>query len=172
VLDEEDTAQIDLQVQALEALGRMDDAQKARWTYFQKTLNIEYLRAYLKRLPDFEDFEAERKAFAITAAHRSAETALTLFVAWPDLQRADRLVRERLTELDGAAYYTLRPAAEALEEKYPAAATRLYRCMLESVLDSGARRSSTRMRQEICCRVPGLPIISVRNRASKTTQGS
>jgi uncharacterized protein DUF6880 len=97
VLDEVDTAQIDLQVQALEALGRMDDAQKARWTYFQKTLNIEYLRAYLKRLPDFEDFEAERKAFAIAAAHRSAETALTLFVAWPDLQRADRLVRERLT---------------------------------------------------------------------------
>lgn len=140
VLDEEDTAQIDLQVQALEALGRMDDAQKARWTYFQKTLNIEYLRAYLKRLPDFEDFEAERKAFAIAAAHRSAETALTLFVAWPDLQRADRLVRERLTELDGAAYYTLRPAAEALEEKYPAAATRLYRCMLESVLDRGASK--------------------------------
>ena len=103
-------------------------------------MNIEYLHAYLKRLPDFEDFEAERKAFAIAAAHRSAETALTLFVAWPDLQRADRLVRERLTELDGVAYYTLRPAAEALEEKYPAAATRLYRCMLESVLDRGASK--------------------------------
>jgi hypothetical protein len=81
VLGEEDTTQIDLQVQALEALGRIDDAQKARWTYFQKTLNIEYLRAYLKRLPDFEDFEAEPKAFAIAAALRSAETALTLFVA-------------------------------------------------------------------------------------------
>jgi hypothetical protein len=61
VLDEEDTAQIDLQVQALEALGRIDDAQKARWTYFQKTWNIEYLRAYLKRLPDFEDFEGGTK---------------------------------------------------------------------------------------------------------------
>jgi hypothetical protein len=149
----------------------MDDAQKARWTYFQKTLNIEYLRAYLKRLPDFEDFEAERKAFAIAAAHRSAETALTLFVAWPDLQRADRLVRERLTELDGAAYYTLRPAAEALEEKYPAALPDfIAACWKASSI--GARRSCTRMRQEICCRVPGLPIISVRNRASKTTQGS
>jgi hypothetical protein len=42
--------------------------------------------------------------------------------------------------LDGVAYYTLRPAAEALEEKYPAAATRLYRCMLESVLDRGASK--------------------------------
>src|SRR6202035_2528128 len=35
------------------------------------SLNIEYLRAYLKRLPDFEDFEAEPKAFAIAAALRS-----------------------------------------------------------------------------------------------------
>jgi hypothetical protein len=139
-LDDEDRAQIDLQVQALETLGRKDDAQKVRWTYFRKTLNAEYLRAYLKRLPDFEDFAAERKGFEIAAAHRSAETALTFFVAWPDLQRADRLVRERLTELDGAAYYTLRPAADALEEKYPDAATRLYRRMVESVLDRGASK--------------------------------
>jgi hypothetical protein len=140
VLDHGNTAPVDLQVRALEALGRMDDAQEVRWAYFQKTLNVEYLRAYLKRLPDFEDFEAERKAFEIAAAHRSAETALTFFVAWPDLQRADRLVRERLMELDGAAYYAVRPAAEALEDQYPAAATRLYRRMVESVLDRGASK--------------------------------
>ncbi len=139
-LDDEDTAPPDLKVQAFEALGRMDDAQEARWMYFEETLNVEYLRAYLKRLPDFADFEAERKAFEIAAAHRSAETALTFFVAWPNLQRADRLVRERLKELDAAAYYTLRPAAEALEEKYPTAATRLYRCMVESVLDRGSSK--------------------------------
>ena len=65
--DDEDTAQIDLQVQALEALGKSDDAQEARWAYFGKTLNAGYLRAYLKRLPDFADFEAERKAFEIAA---------------------------------------------------------------------------------------------------------
>jgi hypothetical protein len=140
VPNDENTAQIDLQVQALEALGKIDDAQEARWAYFQQTLNVDYLRAYLKRLPDFEDFAAERKAFEIAAAHRSAETALAFFIAWPDLQRADGLVRERLAKLDGAAYYTLRPAAEALEEKYPAAATRLYRRMVESVLDRGASK--------------------------------
>ena len=42
--------------------------------------------------------------------------------------------------MDGAAYDTLRPAAEALEEKYPAAATRLYRRMAESVLDRGSSK--------------------------------
>jgi hypothetical protein len=44
-------------------------------------------------------------------------------------------VREK--ELDGGAYYKLRPAAEALEDKYPAGATRLYRRMVESVLHRG-----------------------------------
>jgi len=138
--DGEDTAPVGLTVQALEALDRRDDAQEARWAYFQKTLNVDYLRAYLKRLPDFTDFEAERKAFEIAATHRSAETALTFFVAWPNLERADRLVRERLMELDGAAYYTLRSASEALEEKYPVAATQLYRRMVESVLDRGSSK--------------------------------
>jgi hypothetical protein len=125
-------------VEALEALGKKDEAQDARWRYFEKTLNADSLRAYLKRLPDFEDFEAERKAFEIAANHRSVDTALEFFVAWPNLQRADEVVREREKELDGGAYYKLRPAAEALGEKYPAGATRLYRCMVESVLHRGS----------------------------------
>jgi hypothetical protein len=138
--DDEDTAYIKLMVEALEALGKTDDAQDARWRHFEKTLNVESLRAYLKRLPDFDDFEAERKAFEIAAKHRSPETALTFFIAWPNLQRADEIVRDREKELDGAAYYRLRPAAEALEEKYPAGATRLYRRMVESVLHRGSSK--------------------------------
>ena len=59
---------------------------------------------------------------------------------WPNLQRADGIVRDRETELDGSAYYRLRPAAEALEEKYLEAATRLYRRMVESVLDRGSSK--------------------------------
>jgi hypothetical protein len=44
--------------------------------------------------------------------------------------------------------------------------------LVECLSEALGGESSTRMRQEICCRVPGLPIISVRNWASKTTQGS
>jgi len=138
--DDDDTAHIDLMIEALEALGKKDEAQDARWRYFEKTLNVDSLRAYLKRLPDFEDFEAERKAFEVAAKHRSVETALEFFVAWPNVQRADEIVRLREKELDGGAYYKLRPAAEALEDKYPAAATRLYRCMVESVLHRGSSK--------------------------------
>ena len=138
--DDDDTAHIDLMVEALEALGKKVEAQDARWRYFEKTLNVDSLRAYLKRLPDFEDFEAEQKAFEVAAKHRSVETALEFFVAWPNVQRADEIVRLREKELDGGAYYKLRPAAEALEDKYPAAATRLYRCMVESVLHRGSSK--------------------------------
>jgi hypothetical protein len=138
--DDDDTAHVNLMVEALEALGKKDDAQDARWRYFEKSLNVDSLRAYLKRLPDFEDFEAERMAFEIAAKHRSVDTALEFFVAWPNLQRADEIVRLREKELDGGAYYKLRPAAEALEDKYPAGATRLYRRMVESVLHRGSSK--------------------------------
>jgi hypothetical protein len=117
-----------------------DKAQDARWRHIQKTLNVDCLRAYLKRLPDFEDFEAERKALVWAAEFGSAERALAFFVAWPNLEHAARLVRDRIAELDGRVYYALRPAAEAIEDRYSAAAALLYRRMVESVLDRGSSK--------------------------------
>ena len=119
-------------------LERNDEAQDVRWCFFEKTLNLDYLRAYLKRLPDFEDFEAEQKGLAWAAGHQSAERALAFFTAWPNLEQAARLVRNRLSNLNGAVY--LRPSAEALEEKYPVAASLLYRRMVESVLNRGSSK--------------------------------
>ena len=49
-------------------------------------------------------------------------------------------MRLREKELDGGAYYKVRPAAEALEDNYPAGATRLYRRMVESVLHRGSSK--------------------------------
>jgi hypothetical protein len=157
--DDDDTAHIDLIVEALEALGKKDEAQDARWRYFEKTLNVDSLRAYLKRLPDFEDFEAERKAFEIAAKHRSVDSALEFFVAWPNLQRADEIVRERENEIDGGAYYRLRPVAEALEEKYPTGATRLYRSMVESVLHRGSSKQYPYAARDLQCCIRLAPLI-------------
>lgn len=147
--DEDDKTHIDLTVTALEALGRNNEAQDTRWRYFEKMLNPDYRRAYLKRLPDFEDFEAEQKALGWAAGHPSAERALAFFTAWPNLEHAARLVRNRLADLDGAAYWVLRPGAEALEEKHPAAASLLYRRMIESVLDRGSSKQYPYAAQDI-----------------------
>jgi uncharacterized Zn finger protein len=65
---------------------------------------------------------------------------LAFLIEWRARDRADRLVRERLAALDGRFYEVLRPAAEALEEKFPEAASLLYRRLVESVLDRGSSK--------------------------------
>jgi hypothetical protein len=141
--DEEDATESDLRAAALDALGDVQAAQLCRWAYFERALSVRHLRDYLKRLPDFEDFDAEMKALDIAAAHKNAPLALHFFIEWPALDRADLLIRDRLKQLDGRFYELLRPAADMLAGKYPEAATLLYRSMVESVL---ARGSSTQYR--------------------------
>lgn len=51
----------DARIDVLEALGRAEDAQTARWRCFERSLSATHLRAHLKRLPDFDDVEAEKK---------------------------------------------------------------------------------------------------------------
>lgn len=72
----DDGADTDLRIAALDALGRKDEAQAVRWRHFERFLSAEHLRAYLKRLPDFEDFEAEQKALDVAAVHKQAARGL------------------------------------------------------------------------------------------------
>ncbi len=125
----------DARIQALEALGRIDEAQAVRWNCFSTFLSAEHLRAYLKRLPDFEDLEAERRAMEHVEAFRSALHALHFLTHWPDLERAARLVAKRGTELDGNSYEVLSPAADILSARYPLAATMLLRLMIDHALE-------------------------------------
>ncbi len=119
----------------LEALGRADEAQAFRWTCFERSLNPDHLRAYLKRLPDFEDLEAEERAIAHAQSHPSAHHALGFLVTWPALDQAAHLVLARADELNGDFYEILAPAAAALEAKYPLAATVLRRALIDFALE-------------------------------------
>jgi hypothetical protein len=107
----DEDAAIDLRLAALEALGRKHEAQAERWSSFTRSLRVDLLRDHLKRLPDFEDFEAERRAVALAAGHEDPHRALNFFVDWPDLAAAAEHVRQRLAELDGGDYGTLNRAA-------------------------------------------------------------
>jgi hypothetical protein len=124
----------DTRIEVLEALDRKDEAQAFRWACFERDLTSTYLRAYLKRLPDFEDIEAEERALAYAAAHPSLLTALWFFLEWPAPDRAARLLIDRHAEIDGNHYEFLVPAAEALEEKHPLAATLALRGMIDFTL--------------------------------------
>jgi len=130
----------DLRVAALVALGRTEQAQALRWEAFRRWLSAGHLRAYLRGLPGFDDVEAEDRAIAHTLAHADRDQALAFLVAWPNLEAASRLVRAHHERLDGRDYGRLRPAADALAERYPAAASLLHRRLAEDVLRRAASR--------------------------------
>ncbi|MFO1098344.1 MAG: hypothetical protein U1E81_08740 [Xanthobacteraceae bacterium] len=124
----------DVRIDVLEALGRGDEAQVARWSCFERALSAEHLRAYLKRLPDFDDVEAEERALDYAERYNSLLQALSFLVSWPALDRAARLVIRRAAELDGDHYEFLAPAADALAAKHPLAATLVLRAMIDFTL--------------------------------------
>ncbi|HEX2941780.1 MAG TPA: hypothetical protein VHO91_12090, partial [Rhodopila sp.] len=90
-----------------------------------------------KRLPDFDDFEAEQRALDYAERHDSLLQAISFLIGWPALDRAARLVTQRAKDLDGNYYEVLTPAAEALAGKYPLAATLLLRAMIDFALTQG-----------------------------------
>jgi len=127
-------------IDVLEALGRSDEAQAFRSERFSATLNATHLREHLRKLPDFEDFDAEQRAMAHAFAYPDVHQAFAFFIVWPELEQASRLVLTRSKELDGNLYEMLAPAGDALEGKYPLAATLVRRAMIDFTL--GSARSS------------------------------
>lgn len=132
----------DARIEVLEALGRGDDAQAARWSCFERSLSARHLRAHLEHLPDFDDVEAERRALD-HAGRCGALPALAFLVSWPALDRAATLVMRRAAELDGDHYEILAPAVDALAGRYPLAATLVLRAMIDFTL---AKARSSRYR--------------------------
>ncbi len=131
----------DARIDVLEALGRGDEAQAARWSCFERSLSARHLRDYLKRLPDFDDFDAEQRALAYAERYDSLIQAIFFLVSWPSLEKAAKMVIQQAKKLDGNQYEILTPAAEALGSKYPLAATLMLRAMIDfSLTESRSSR--------------------------------
>ena len=124
-----------VRIDVLDALGLSADAQNERWAIFERSLDAEYLRAHLKRLPDFDDDEAESRALAHVRQHPDFHQALEFLMDWPAQGLAAELVLARHAELDGDHYWLLTPAADALEQREPLAATLMLRAMIDFALD-------------------------------------
>ncbi|MBY4632936.1 hypothetical protein CO652_12335 [Rhizobium sp. H4] len=127
----------DARAETLDALGRGEQAQAYRWQCFEQSLNGEHLRAFLRKLADFDDIEAEEKALAFAHGFPDVHRALAFFLAWPAHAEAAKLISRRQAELDGNLYELMTPAAEMLQEKHPLAATMLLRSMIGFALDYG-----------------------------------
>jgi hypothetical protein len=127
-------------IDALDATGQREQAQCYRWAAFEQRLSPTQLRAYLTRLPEFDDVEAEERAMAHALSYASFATALNFFRSWPSQAKAAELVLTRASEIDGDMYYLLGPAAQLIEGKHPLAATLLRRAMIEDTL-AGSKSS-------------------------------
>jgi hypothetical protein len=131
----------DARIDVLEARDRSGEAQEARWSCFQRALPMRHLREYLKRLPEFEDFEVEQRALDLAERCGSLLQTISFLVSWPSLDRAAPTITARAKQLDGDHYELLTPAADALAAKYPLAATLLLRAMIDfSLTKSRASR--------------------------------
>jgi len=130
-----------VEADVMEALGDVAGAQARRWARFAETLDADPLRTYLKRLADFDDVEAEKRAFAHVQTFAQVHAALAFLMTWPAPREAAKLIVARAEELDGDRWELLSPAAEALGEKHPLAATLLRRAMIEATL---TRKRTTR----------------------------
>ncbi len=62
------------------------------------------MRDHLKRLPAFEDAEAEERALDLVAEHDDLQEALWFLLHWPEPRRAVRLVLASAKPLNGDCY--------------------------------------------------------------------
>ena len=88
----------------------------------------------LKRLPDFDDEEAEQAALAHALAFPQALRALSFLMGWGKPDLAARLVIERHGQWSGAAWHILPDVAKALDPDHALAASVLYRALAEDIL--------------------------------------
>jgi hypothetical protein len=79
----------------LEASGETETAQAVRWAAFERTLSLGRARAFVSRLADFEDVEAESKAFRIAAGYPDFEKGLRFLMDWPALAEASCMIEAR-----------------------------------------------------------------------------
>jgi len=110
----------------LEKSGQGAAAQAARWASFERTLSATRARDFARRLPGFEDVEAENRAFDYAAAHPDFARALGFLIEWPALPEAAAMIQARAAEVALGAD-TAEAWAGRLRVRQPAAAEALLR---------------------------------------------
>ena len=129
----------DARVRALEALGRRDEAQDARLSCYRKRLSMRHLREYLKRLPDFEDVEAEARELDFAMNSADSYTLFELLMEWPDFDRAATLALNTHYDSLWVFFEDSHQLFAEFELRHPLATTLIYRSTIESYLRIGSQ---------------------------------
>jgi hypothetical protein len=131
----------------LDQSGQPQAAQDARWASFERTLSVERARAFTRRLKDFEDVEAEERAFALAAAHADFEQGLGFLVQWPALPEAARMIKARAEDIRLSDVHAEHWAAQ-LRTRHALAAETLLRKAAAAAFRRRDLETSARFTQE------------------------
>lgn len=130
----------DAYIEALEQSGNAEAAQAERWASFEQTLSADHLRAFLKRLADFDDVVATDEALDLAAVHARFGAALDFLMTWPALAEAARMIVARRSEIEGDPDDLVAWSAR-LEGRYALAALLLLRAALTAAWPDRSARS-------------------------------
>ena len=124
-------------IAALYALGQDAEAERARWSYFERSLKDTVLRACLLRMPESDGRQAEQRALKLAETSKSLDMAVDFLISWGDLDRAAALVTKRSAEVPELDYFHLMDAGDVFEADYPLVATVLHRAFIQQALGFG-----------------------------------
>ena len=125
------------EIAVLEAEGRTDEADEARWCVFERTLSADELRTLIAKLPDFEDVVVLERAFELAAKHADVMRGLSFLMNWPALREAAEQVVARRAELRGG-HDDIPLWASRLGGRYPLAALFLTRARARAIVMLGS----------------------------------
>jgi hypothetical protein len=131
----------------LEQSGQGGAAQSARWASFERTLSVDRARAFTRRLTDFEDVEAEGRAFEFASNHPDFQQGLAFLMAWPAMSEAARMIEARSDDVRVEADQAELWAAK-LRARHPAAAHLLLRRAAAAAFRRGQFATSDKLSQE------------------------
>ena len=133
-------ARSEIKIRALDKLGRQMEAQDERLAIYREIFSARMLREYLKRLPDFEDIEAEERELDFAMNSDRPLSAFRLLLEWPDYDRAAKLALS--PEIEDLAFLNEVPAhlLAEFELRHPLAATLIYRSAVAENLFLGGQR--------------------------------
>lgn len=129
----------EMKIRALDKLGRQEEAQEERLAIYREIFSSRHLREYLKRLPDFEDIEAEECELDFAMNSNRPLFAFKFLLEWPDYDRAAKLVLSPEIEDVGFLYNIPSHLLAEFELRNPLAATLIYRCVIAENLMWGGK---------------------------------
>lgn len=133
----EDT-RLRLRAQALQQLGRRDEAVLLRQRAFERTLTVSDFRNWMALLPPLQQSAAVEHARAVARAWPDPVAAAELLLETGDGEGAQGMLVQRASQLDGRCYELLVPLARKLEaHQLWTGATAVYRALLLDILSRG-----------------------------------